>query len=109
MIIYGFKDFELGELFFDEQTQEFVYNSFLENEKAAAKKYNGLDDYFLAGSKNRRSKTLFSQFAEIAGSLNRPDIVRLAEIDKQDSLFVKLEKLSKLNLNENAYFIRYKK
>lgn len=109
MIILCFKEFRLGKLSFDEYTQEFVYDSFAENENKANEKYDIFETYFLAQSKNKRSKFLFAQFSEIAGCLTRPDIIRLAEIEKEDNLFVKLEKLSKLNLNDSAYFIRYEK
>lgn len=109
MIILSYKDCDLGVLSFDGDKQEFVYNSFVENESEADKKYGIFESYFLEGSKNRRSKKLFSQFAEIAGCLTRPDIVRLAKIEDEDNLFEKLEKLSRLQLNKSTYFIRYKK
>lgn len=109
MIILCFKEFRLGKLSFDDHTQEFVYDSFAENENKANEKYDIFETYFIANSKNRRSKTLFAQFCEFAGCLTRADVIRFAEIEKEDNLFVKLEKLSKLNLNDYAYFIRYEK
>lgn len=109
MIIFCFKEFKLGQLSFDDHTQEFVYDSFVENENKANEKYDIFETYFLANSKNRRSKFLFPQFSEISCCLTRPDIVSLAKIDKTDNLFAKLEKLSKLNLNDSAYFVRYEK
>lgn len=107
MIKFCFKEFELGFLSFDKKTNEFVYNSLLENERNADKKYQGLEFYYLKNSVNRRSKTLFKQFDEFAGCLNRPDIIRLAELEEKDSLFEKLEKLAKLNIVESDYFISY--
>ena len=109
MISLFYKEFELGVLSFDNDSNEFVYNSNIENEKKADEKYFGLELYNLFGSKNRRSKNLFLQFCEIAGCLNRPDIVRMAGIEKKDNLYQKLEKLSKLKLNDEDYFIRFKK
>lgn len=109
MIILSYKDCDLGVLSFDSEKQEFVYNSFVENENEADKKYFIFESYFLAGSKNRRSKKLFPQFGEIAACLTRPDIIRLAKIEEDDNLFAKLEKLSRLQLSKMGYFIRYKK
>lgn len=108
MIVFCFKEFDLGILSFDKEANEFVYDSLLENEKEAEKKY-GLDFYSLKESMRKRSKTLFKQFNEFVDCLTRPDIIRLAKINNDDSLFEKLEKLSRLNLNDAGYFIRYKK
>lgn len=106
MVILCFREYELGALSFDKKSEEFVYNSFIESERKAFEKY-GLDAYFLLGSRNKRSKRLFLQFGEFVACLTRGDIIRLAGICSNDSLFEKLEKLSMINMIDNAYYIRY--
>ncbi len=106
MVILCFREYELGVLSFDKENEEFIYNSFIESERTALELYD-LDGYYLAGSHNKRSKRLFSIFGEFAACLTRGDIVRLAGILSEDSLFEKLDKLSKINMIDDGYHIRY--
>ena len=106
MIKYFFKDIELGTLSFDNKKNEFVYNSNIENEKKA-KKYGSMFFYSLYDSIDKRQKNIFDEFEIFAMSLSREDIVKSAGIKKEDNLFQKLEKLSKLTLNDDEFHLKY--
>lgn len=108
MIKYFFRDIELGVLSFDDKTKEFVYNSNIENEQKA-KKYGAMFFYSLYNSIDRRQKSIFSEFSIFTMCLSRDDIVKDAGLKKEDSLFEKLEKLSKLKINNDEFYIKYEK
>lgn len=106
MIKLCYKNFELGILSYDWDKNEFIYNSLVENEKIAKKSCSALEFYEFFDSKDVRWKKLPSFFGEICACLNRGDIVKLAGIEKGDNLYQKLEKLGKLNLITNGFYIK---
>lgn len=105
MIKLCYKKYELGFLSFDEETNEFVYNSNLESEEKFKQNYS-IDFYPFFNSKNVRWKNLPTFFGEIVASLSRGDIVKFAGIKKEDSLFVKLEKFAKLDLFDDDFYLK---
>ena len=109
MIKLYYKEFELGYLTFDYENNVFVYNSNVENENKAKAKYLGMEFYYLSNSKNKRQKILFENFIEYTECLGRTDIIEKAKIQKDDTLYEKLEKIAKLNWNNEGFYIKYGK
>ena len=106
MISLFYKKIMLGTLYFDYKTNEFIYNSKVKNEKEAKEKYKAMDFYNLFNSENKRQKDLFDDFKDFSDALEREDIIKLAQIKEEDSLFVKLEKLASLDLLEDGFYIK---
>ena len=79
MVGYFYKDIQLGQLSFDKETDEFVYNSKIKNEQKAKEKYHAMEYYYLYNSVNRRQKELFEDFALFTANFNRPDIASTDE------------------------------
>lgn len=107
MVKLFYKECELGNLTFDKKTNEYVYNSNLEGEKKAKAKYLAMEFYSLSNSKDRRQKYIFDEFDQFRRSVTRADIVELADIKQEDSVFVRLEKMAKLDLLREEYSIKY--
>lgn len=107
MVKLFYKECELGTLTFDEKTNEYVYNSNLEGEKKAKSKFLAMEFYALSNSKDRRQKYIFDEFDEFRRAITRSDIVKMADMKQDDSVFVKLEKLAKLELMTDSFNIRY--
>jgi hypothetical protein len=108
MICLYYKEIHLGNLTFDNNTQQFVYNSIEKNEQKAKEKYHMLEYYALFNSKNKKQTNLFDEFYEFEQSVYRDDIIELAGIKKDDSLFIKLQKLASLSLNDDYFHIKNK-
>ena len=106
MIGFYYKEIQLGTLSFDNETQEFIYNSIIENEIRAKKKYHMIKYYSLENSKDKRGKNIFEEFLEFVQSLSRHDVIEMAKIKKDEPLYNKLEKLASLSLNEDDFYIK---
>ena len=95
-LVYNFRDLPLGELQYDVDSKEYIYNSYIKNEAIAKKQTLGLLDYHLYNSRNLKSKDLFIDF-KMWIDHNRGDIIKMCKIGKDDSDWEKLVKIAKIN------------
>lgn len=102
-IKFCYKTFHLGTLTFENGL--FVYNSILKNEMEAKESSIKMQFYNLTNSVNKTSNVIFDEFEEFLTATNRQDIVKKAKIKENDSPFVKLYKFSKLNINQDDFYI----
>lgn len=96
-IILKYREFELGSLSYE--NNDYVYNSFPENEEKAKKLTFGLLNYNLYNSKNLKSKKLFVEFLPWLNVSARADIINLAKLKAEDSDWDILCKMAKINLS----------
>ncbi len=104
-ILLCYREFELGTLTFE--NNKYIFNSNIENEKLATKKYPiAMDFYYLANSVNRQSDEVFYEFEDyLIAAKERPDLIKKAKIYPIDSDFTKLFKLANLNFDTTKLYI----
>jgi len=104
-IILYYRRIPLGAL---ERTENgYMYSSDFENEQKV--KNIGLltySEYSLWNSTKRESKKLFPEFLEIINKCSRADIVEMASITSQDSMWDKLVKLSRLEYFTPNFYVQ---
>lgn len=106
MLKLCYREFELGTLSYDEENQEYIYNSNLEGEKNAKAKYLGMEFYSLSNSKDKRQKDIFTNFLIFIPALTRADIVKDAKIEQTDSTYEKLLKFAKLDMFDEDFHLK---
>lgn len=106
MIALCFKNFHLGTLCYDVEKGEFVYDSNIEQERQAENEFMISDSYLLFNSKGLRSKVIFPEFCDFLDAVSRQDLIKKVGIVEDDNLFVKLEKISKLNFDNSGFYLK---
>ncbi len=101
-LVYNYRNLPLGELKYNAEKKEYVYNSYIENEMTAKKKTFGLLDYHLYNSKNLKSSELFIDF-KMWIDHSRGDVIQICKIDKDDSDWDKLIKIARNNITMGDY------
>ncbi len=96
-LVYNYRNLSLGQLEYESTKKEYIYNSYIENEKIAKRKTLGLLDYHLYNSKNLKSTELFMDF-KMWIDHNRGDVIEICKIDKNDNDWERLIKIAKNNI-----------
>lgn len=105
-VVLCYKEFELGELTYN--NEEYVFNTITGNELAKIKYVVPRASQLLSGGE-KRSRTLFGEFAYFFKLLQNPYIKSEANIIDGESDFEKLLKISRLELDRGSFYIKYRR